>query len=168
MVNGTGCHGTSLSRRLNLKNSAIWFAKPSVGSPLNYRFFLLANEVQVDACGQARTALYSASRLRGIAPPSRLRRLGLAVTIAGARGEGRSWRPAAIERDFSRTHSVPRFALLRVRRFVLTRRHSRLTPGRTPAGPQVRAQGVRLASRRARVPFPVRPLRGELRSMILD
>jgi hypothetical protein len=37
--------------------------------------------------------------------------------------------------------------------FELTRWHSCLSTGRTPAGPQARAQGVRLASRRARVPL---------------
>jgi hypothetical protein len=40
--------------------------------------------------------------------------------------------------------------------FLLTRWHSRLSTGRTPAGPQARAQGVRPASRRARVPFSCR------------
>ena len=39
--------------------------------------------------------------------------------------------------------------------FELTRWRSRLSTDRTPAGPQARAQGVRLASRRARVPLPV-------------
>ena len=33
--------------------------------------------------------------------------------------------------------------------FVLTRWHTDLAPGRTPAGPQARAQGVRLASLRS-------------------
>ena len=36
---------------------------------------------------------------------------------------------------------------------VLTRWHSHLSTDQTPADPQARAQGVRLASRRARVPF---------------
>ena len=37
--------------------------------------------------------------------------------------------------------------------FELTRWHTCLSPCRTPAGPQVRAQGVRLASFCARVPL---------------
>jgi hypothetical protein len=36
---------------------------------------------------------------------------------------------------------------------VLTRWHACVAHGRTPAGPQARAQDVRLASRLARVPF---------------
>ena len=69
------------------------------------------------ACGQARTALYSAiptARVRSTEPPSPSRPAG---DGRWRKFEGRSWRPAANERDFSRTHSVPRCALLRVRRF---------------------------------------------------
>ena len=93
--------------RLNPENSET--------STLNSRFFRKGEwMVKLGACGQARTALYSRARLNGFASPSRLRRLGLPVTIAGAT---RASRPAENERDYSRTHSFPRCALLRVRRF---------------------------------------------------
>ena len=48
-----------------------------------------------------------------------------------------------VEREVLGTRSVPRCALLRARRSDLTRWHSCLSHCRTPAGPQVRAQGVR-------------------------
>jgi hypothetical protein len=73
-----------------------------------------------------------------------------------------------IERDFLTSHFVPRCALLRVRR--LGADPQALLPlswpdARWPTGPGAgRPAGVAPA----RVPFPVRPLRGGMASMIFD
>lgn len=73
-----------------------------------------------------------------------------------------------MERDSSKTHSVPRCALLRVRRFCtdpLALLPLSRPDARWPTGPRAgRPAGVAPA----RVPFPVRPLRGELSAMIID
>ena len=81
----------------------------------------------------------------------------MSETLANSIGQaGRRSGAGEVERELRRTHSVPRFALLRVRAFpVLTRWHSCLSHCPTPAGALARAQGVRRLRAAARVPLLV-------------